>query len=178
MKLLLLWLAFSIRSPNIEPNPFDYEISGGYETQVGIWKSNSKVLFERENGGKYTGWNTDNDLKYVKLDSYVRTAKDISQQKLVAKYPWTIGEFGASLGLSSIWNDWSEPTVGLYGNLKCTYGSVEIAGLKQVEMCKAKVKYTFSIHNGLFLEPYGTIYYTPDKVDYQAKIKVGYKWAK
>lgn len=184
MNLLMIWLAFSVRTPNIEQNPFDYEVSAGYETKVSFIKSEAKILFERENGNQYSGRNHNHDLKYLIIGEYVRTAKEISQQKVIVKYPikarpgtfeyMLFGGWTLNLGVASLWNDYQDRRTTLYGNIRAKYLDFEIAGYEKIELIKGRLKYTINVTDHIFIEPNASLFYA-EKYDYSAKIKLGFK---
>jgi len=177
IELLMLWFAFSIRNPNIEPNPFDYEISTGYNTEISFIKSDAKIIYERENGNNYNGRIHNHDFKYLLLGEYVKTAKDISNQKIALKYPFKRNRSTLNVGLVTLLNKYQYDKTTAYMSLKTPYVEMELAGLVKVEMFKSKLKYTYNLGGGVFIEPALNIYYK-DEFDYQGKIKIGYKWKK
>lgn len=178
LELLLLWFAFSVRTPNIENNPFDYEFSTGYETKISFIKSDCKLLFERENGRKYSGRIHNHDLKYLIIGEYVKTAKNISSQKIVIKYPKRLYQSTLNLGLTSLWTDYVDNIITGYVGLKTPCMEFELIGLEKVEIFKIKAKYTYNITDNIFIEPNANTYYKNNKWDYFGKVKIGYKWKK
>jgi len=177
IELLLIWFALSARSPNIEPNPFDYEFSTGYDTHISFIKSDCKLLWERENGIKYSGRIHNHDFKYVILGEYVKTAKDISNQKVIVKYPFKHDKLSLDLGLINLLTSYEYEKTTAYLGFKTPYLELEFAGYTELDMFKGKAKYKYDIKGGFFIEPSASIYYK-DEINYSAKVKIGYKWKK
>lgn len=175
-QVLLLWFALSIQSPNITPNPFDYEVSTGYDTKISFIKSDVKFEWERFNGVKYTNRSHNHDFKYLLVGEYVKPSKNISQQKAIIKYPFRFkNKSELNLGFASLWKDYGDRKSSLYANYKSKYLDVEISGLKQLDLFRCKTKIVKDINRYVFIEPSTTIFYS-ERFDYSVKIKLGYKF--
>jgi len=190
---LALWLAGSVQSPEIIADPFDYEVSAGwdYRSDSGWLKSKSRFLYERESGhaiGQYFhGRIWDLDLKYFLVEEYVKTAKDIDTQLFVAKYPWELGPFVVEIGAGTRTEGWRDESFAPYFKVYNKYTSVSIVGTdrKSNKFSHAKgsaqykhkfkrlvdKKYEFS---GFYIKPLFIIYYSEEREDYQGKLEIGY----
>jgi len=178
MKLFLLWLAFSARSPNIDPNPFDYEISGGTEIKHEFIKANLKVIRERENGALYNGrvWNS--DFKYLLVGEYVKDAKNISTQKGFLKYPFEFYGIKTETGAGAVANHFEDPKPAIYGKFSYDkFISVESSYWDKLHYFKGSLFYEIDL-KGFYLKPTATYFHNGTKADYRAKIEIGKKWKK
>lgn len=145
-EIVVLLFAVSFRSANIENQPFDYELTAGL-SRPGI---EADVLFERESGKQYSGYQTKATWKQFRFDSYKRTAKGIDRQKF-AFLPWN--RHGFSLGLACEAKRWRNPepqAVALwqYRWLELTAGT----GYNRRSMT-AKAEYRIRLHDHIFLKP-------------------------
>jgi len=177
LNAILIWFAFSAREPNIAPNPFDYELSTGWETKQTWFETDAKFLWERENGSFYTGRIHNYEAKYIQAGEYVKDAKDISKQKahlkLPRKWKWLTWEFGAGV----IADHYEDPQLSFLNKLKTKYVEAEISNFTEIHYFSLKGKYRWTHKNGIFIEPVARLYLAGEKKDWQAKIKFGYKFS-
>lgn len=113
----LLTIAFmaglSIQSPNVKPNPFNYEVSGGVEYSYINHSGEYWGWYERENGEEYIGIDITQKYqpwRYMELsgDVMIRGAQDI--EKASVSVAGVVLKFGR-VGLSGSWDHWEvEPT--------------------------------------------------------------------
>jgi len=178
LEILILWFSMSARNPNLQPNPYDYELSTGYEIKMPVIKSQGRFLIERENGNEYNGRIHDHSVKYFAIGEYIKTAKKISRQKAIVKRPFTKWGIKQELGAGGIWRDYAEGKFTLYGKLESKYLSAEWAGLEQTEMFKAKIKTKFLLREHFFIEPLAMYFTDGKREDWQAKIKFGFQFKK
>ena len=103
---LAFFISFSVRTPNIQPNPFDFEIRGGCSNEnYEIW-----ALWERENGNYYIGHKEILTYKFVEFENFYKEAKDINAQSL--KFFGSLFKFRA--GISLTWDKWADMRPCLY----------------------------------------------------------------
>jgi len=172
---ILIWMAFSAREPNITPNPYDYEYSGGWETKQSWIATDARFLWERENGQNYTGRIHNYRAKYFVLGEYYKEAKSINQQKAILKYPNKTKHFTTEIGFGVILKEYGNPEFTLYNRLKSKYVEMEISTFERLHFISIKAKYRWSHKTGFFIEPVTRFYMVPDKKDWSAKIKIGYQ---
>ena len=128
----MLFSSFAIRTPNVQPNPDDYEIS------VGVNHSNYFInrQWERELGTKYI-----DDLVWMKLEDagvYFKPEYMNKESKSVryAKIDWRKSWLGVTLGFTTrSTND----ALNLYE----TFASVGISKKKKYKDDKVEVEITF-----------------------------------
>lgn len=177
MKLLLLWLALSIKSPNDTAiKVFDYEISTGSELHYKVLKSDIKLLWERENGKYYYGHSGNIDMRYLGLSDYTSSAKNISKQTGFIKYPKTWKGITVETGVGCVLDSLRFKSMAFYSKVQTSFFSIESAGLKELNYFKAKVNYKYFLNSRVYIEPMGIYFCDQKRSDYQGKIKVGYKW--
>jgi len=101
----LFWFIFSIsiRSPHIEPNPIDYEITAGIKTDSFHWIQ----LWERENGSYYRGIDFEDRSKIYKnfeilSKYYFKEARNIHFSQFSGYLENRIKNFKVKEGISLI----------------------------------------------------------------------------
>jgi len=188
---LILWLAGSVQSPEIQTDPFNYEVSAGWDYKNGWYKSKSRFLYERESGhaqGQYFhGRIWDIDLKYFLAEEYFKTAKDIDTQLFVLKYPWELGSFVLELGAGTKTEAWSNESFAPYFKVYNKYTEVSVVGTdrksNKFSHAKGQAHYKWQMKklidkkyelSGFYIQPLFIIYYSEEREDYQGKLEFGY----
>ena len=128
---VMLFSSFAVRTPNVQPNPDDYELSVGVTHKYFHFNRQ----WERELGVKYT-----DDLVWAKLDEGVYFKPEYmnkeSQGVKYLKLDWRRKVLGASLGFTTRSTD---ETLKLYE----TFASVGISKLKKYYNDKIEVEVSF-----------------------------------
>lgn len=119
---LAIMMSLSIRTPNQQPNPIDYEVAGGIEVgdtsrlELWAWK-------ERENGSNYIGVDGKFVLRKKRVENTViyqnREASDILRYGSTTNYVFM--NYGR-IGVASIW-DHGDPAGCINLGLKHKYVS-------------------------------------------------------
>jgi len=129
---VMLFSSFAIRTPNVQPNPDDYEVS------IGVSHSNYHInrQWERELGIKYI-----DDLVWMKLDNagvYFKPEYMNKESKSVkyAKLDWRKSWSGVTLGFTTRSTD---DVLNLYE----TFASVGISKKKKYKDDKIEIEITF-----------------------------------
>ena len=123
---LMLFSSFAIRTPNVQPNPDDYELS------IGIKHSNVYVnrQWERELGSKYV-----DDLVWAKLEGagayfkpeYMnKNSRGIKYLKMDWRRAWLGMTVGFTTRSTTKYLDEYETFISVGMNKKKTYGDIEI----------------------------------------------------
>ena len=123
---MMLFSSFAIRTPNIQPNPDDYEVS------IGLSHPNFYVnrQWERELGGKYI-----DDLVWMKLDGagvYFKTeymdkqSKSVKYLKLDWRKTWKGISYGFTTRSTTKYLDVYETFMSVGMSKKKTYGDIEV----------------------------------------------------
>ena len=174
---LMIYCALSLRSPSIEPNPFDYEVSGGYKIESVI-NSEALFLYERENGIRYNGRIHEHSTKYLLISEYYKEAKEISKQKAIIKYPVKCKLLKSETGIGGEWDYYKNGSFIAWQKISNKVLSIEaVYNFVKFTTLKGKLGYKYFISDRIYVEPKG-IYFTDfDKDDYQFKLEVGYEWA-
>ena len=124
----MLFSSFAIRTPNVEPNPDDYEIS------VGVSHPNIYVnrQWERELGNKYI-----DDLAWAKLEGagayfkpeYMnKNSRGIKYLKMDWRSKWKDLSYGFTTRSTTKYLDVYETFMSVGMSKKKTYGDLEIEG--------------------------------------------------
>jgi len=122
----MLFSSFAIRTPNIQPNPDDYEVS------IGLSHPNFYVnrQWERELGGKYI-----DDLVWMKLDGagvyfkpeYMdKQSKSVKYLKLDWRKTWKGISYGFTTRSTTKYLDVYETFMSVGMSKKKTYGDIEV----------------------------------------------------
>jgi hypothetical protein len=123
---MMLFSSFAIRTPNVQPNPDDYEIS------VGVSNPNIYVnrQWERELGNKYI-----DDLAWVKLEwpgayfkpEYMnKNSRGIKYVKMDWRSKWKDLSYGFTTRSTTKYLDEYETFISVGMSKKKTYGDIEI----------------------------------------------------
>ena len=123
---MMLFSSFAIRTPNVQPNPDDYELS------IGIKHSNVYVnrQWERELGTKYV-----DDLVWMKLDGagvyfkpeYMdKQSKSVKYLKLDWRKTWKGISYGFTTRSTTKYLDVYETFMSVGMSKKKTYGDIEV----------------------------------------------------
>ena len=123
---LMLFSSFAIRTPNVQPNPDDYELS------IGIKHSNIYInrQWERELGNKYI-----DDLAWAKLEGagayfkpeYMnKNSRGIKYLKMDWRSKWKDLSYGFTTRSTTKYLDVYETFVSVGMSKKKTYGNIEI----------------------------------------------------
>jgi hypothetical protein len=122
----MLFSSFAIRTPNIQPNPDDYEVS------IGLSHPNFYInrQWERELGGKYI-----DDLVWMKLDGagvyfkpeYMdKQSKSVKYLKLDWRKTWKGISYGFTTRSTTKYLDVYETFMSVGMSKKKTYGDIEV----------------------------------------------------
>ena len=128
---VMLFSSFAIRSPNVQPNPDDYEVS------VGVSHPNYYInrQWERELGGKYI-----DDLVWLKYDDKLYFKPEYmdkqSQSVKYLKLDYRLEYYGATWGFTT------RSTNDALNNYE-TFASVGISKKKKYKDDKVEVEITF-----------------------------------
>ena len=123
---MMLFSSFAIRTPNVQPNPDDYELS------IGIKHSNVYInrQWERELGTKYV-----DDLVWMKLDGagvyfkpeYMdKQSKSVKYLKLDWRKTWKGISYGFTTRSTTKYLDVYETFMSVGMSKKKTYGDIEV----------------------------------------------------
>ena len=123
---MMLFSSFAIRTPNVQPNPDDYEVS------VGVSHSNYYInrQWERELGNKYI-----DDLAWAKLEGagayfkpeYMnKNSRGIKYVKMDWRKTWLGMTVGFTTRSTTKYLDEYETFISVGMNKKKTYGDIEI----------------------------------------------------
>jgi hypothetical protein len=123
---VMLFSSFAIRTPNVEPNPDDYEVS------VGVSHSNYYInrQWERELGNKYV-----DDLAWAKLEGagayfkpeYMnKNSRGIKYLKMDWRKTWLDMTAGFTTRSTTKYLDEYETFISVGMSKKKTYGDIEI----------------------------------------------------
>ena len=123
---VMLFSSFAIRTPNVEPNPDDYEVS------VGLSHSNFYInrQWERELGNKYI-----DDLAWAKLEGagvyfkpeYInKNSRGIKYLKMDWRKTWLGMTVGFTTRSTTKYLDEYETFISVGMSKKKTYGDIEI----------------------------------------------------
>ena len=123
---VMLFSSFAIRTPNVEPNPDDYEVS------VGVSHSNYYInrQWERELGNKYI-----DDLAWAKLEGagayfkpeYMnKNSRGIKYVKMDWRKTWLDMSAGFTTRSTTKYLDEYETFISVGMSKKKTYGDIEI----------------------------------------------------
>ena len=123
---VMLFSSFAIRTPNVEPNPDDYEVS------VGLSHSNFYInrQWERELGNKYV-----DDLAWAKLEGagayfkpeYMnKNSRGIKYLKMDWRKTWLDMTVGFTTRSTTKYLDEYETFISVGMSKKKTYGDIEI----------------------------------------------------
>ena len=123
---VMLFSSFAIRTPNVQPNPDDYEVS------VGVSHSNYYInrQWERELGNKYI-----DDLAWAKLEGagayfkpeYMnKNSRGIKYVKMDWRKTWLGMTVGFTTRSTTKYLDEYETFISVGMNKKKTYGDIEI----------------------------------------------------
>ena len=118
---MMLFSSFAIRTPNVQPNPDDYEIS------VGLSHSNFYInrQWERELGGKYIddlAWLKYDDKLYFKPEYMNKQSQSIKYLKLDYRFPYKGATFGFTTRSTTDRLDDYETFASIGISKKKTYG--------------------------------------------------------
>ena len=128
---VMLFSSFAIRTPNVQPNPDDYEVS------IGVSHSNYYInrQWERELGGKYIDdlvWLKYDDKLYFKPEYMNKESKEVKYMKMDWRRSW----LGATFGFTT--RSTNEAL-----NLYETFASVGLSKKKKYKDDKIEVEVTF-----------------------------------
>ena len=130
---VMLFSSFAIRTPNVQPNPDDYEVS------IGVSHSNYYInrQWERELGEKYIDdlvWvkYDDKDFIYFKPEYMNKESQKVKYLKVDYRFPY----HGATFGFTTRSTD---DALNLYE----TFASVGISKKKKYKDDKVEVEITF-----------------------------------
>ena len=123
---VMLFSSFAIRTPNVQPNPDDYEVS------IGVSHSNYYInrQWERELGNKYI-----DDLAWAKLEGsgayfkpeYMnKNSRGIKYVKMDWRKTWLGMTVGFTTRSTTKYLDEYETFISVGMNKKKTYGDIEI----------------------------------------------------
>ena len=123
---VMLFSSFAIRTPNVEPNPDDYEVS------IGLSHSNFYInrQWERELGSKYV-----DDLVWAKLEGsgvyfkpeYInKNSRGIKYVKMDWRKTWLDMSAGFTTRSTTKYLDEYETFISVGMSKKKTYGDIEI----------------------------------------------------
>ena len=123
---VMLFSSFAIRTPNVQPNPDDYEVS------IGLNHPNYYInrQWERELGGKYI-----DDLVWMKLDGagvyfkpeYMdKQSKSVKYLKLDWRKTWKGISYGFTTRSTTKYLDVYETFMSVGMSKKKTYGDIEV----------------------------------------------------
>ena len=165
INLIILLLSLSFRSANIDNVPFDYEMIGGLKGK------NNKVslMFERENGRRYYGRDVFFSKDYVEFAEYVKTAKDINNQRLsflFPKYEWL------SLGYTISGRDWTTFRNLLTVKIKRKYILLMYSRNDNHRDIEGKISYEKRISKHVILKPLIVYRQYDKKMFWQSKIQL------
>ena len=175
--LTAIFIGLSLRTPNIEKNPFDYEVSTGTKIETQYYHSDIKVLYERENGKEYNGRIHSHDLKYIYLTEYVKEAKDLHKQSAISKYPFKYEDYLIEPGIGLTTVKYKDKKYGGFLKISNKYLKVEAMGYKKIDYLKASLETNIKISEDgkFYLTPKASYFATEDKEFYSAKVVLGYK---
>ena len=122
---MMLFSSFAIRTPNVQPNPDDYEVS------VGLSHSNYYInrQWERELGTKYIddlAWVKLEDVVYFKPEYMNKESKSVKYLKLDWRKTWESFSYGFTTRSTTDELDVYETFVSVGMSKKKTYGDIEI----------------------------------------------------
>ena len=148
---IILFTSFAMRTPNVQPNPDDYEFSLGISNENYYLKRD----WERELGSKYIDdviWYKVENGVYFKPDYMNKESKGVKYAKL----DWRRTIYGISLGFTTRSTD---ETLGIYE----TFASI---GWNKKKTYREKIDVEFTFDG----------YSPPDeKFEYENKFKVSWK---
>ena len=128
---MMLFSSFAIRSPNVQPNPDDYEVS------VGVSHPNYYInrQWERELGGMYIDdlvWLKYDDKLYFKPEYMDKQSQSVKYLKLDYRFPYKGATFGFTTRSTNDRLDEYE-----------TFASVGISKKKKYKDDKVEIEVTF-----------------------------------
>lgn len=171
--LLAFFLSASFRSPNIEPNKFDWEFVGGWKTPT----SQREYMRERENGRHYYGihvWSR-YELKkcLLEIEDYKKTARNIDTQKIIVKIPKDAIVRIGTLGRTDRWQLYTQG-IGAYLDYEGITASMEthFKGIDAYNIQFSKIVWESETRINCQLEP--LLMYRKEKENrfWQAKLRV------
>ena len=147
----MLFSSFAVRTPNVQPNPDDYEVSIGVNHPAYYFNRQ----WERELGEKYI-----DDLIWIKYDDWLYFKPEYMNKESkgvkYAKLDWRRTIYGISLGFTTRSTD---ETLGIYE----TFASI---GWNKKKTYREKIDVEFTFDG----------YSPPDeKFEYENKFKVSWK---
>ena len=148
---VMLFSSFAVRTPNVQPNPDDYEVSIGVNHPAYYFNRQ----WERELGEKYI-----DDLIWIKYDDWLYFKPEYMNKESkgvkYAKLDWRRTIYGISLGFTTRSTD---ETLGIYE----TFASI---GWNKKKTYREKIDFEFTFDG----------YSPPDeKFEYENKFKVSWK---
>ena len=148
---VMLFSSFAVRTPNVQPNPDDYEVSIGVNHPAYYFNRQ----WERELGEKYI-----DDLIWIKYDDWLYFKPEYMNKESkgvkYAKLDWRRTIYGISLGFTTRSTD---ETLGIYE----TFASI---GWNKKKTYREKIDVEFTFDG----------YSPPDeKFEYENKFKVSWK---
>ena len=128
---VMLFSSFAVRSPNVQPNPDDYEVS------IGLTHKNFHInrQWERELGEKYIddlAWLKYDDKLYFKPEYMDKQSQSVKYLKLDYRFPYSGATFGFTTRSTNDRLDEYE-----------TFASVGISKKKKYKDDKVEIEVTF-----------------------------------
>ena len=128
---VMLFSSFAVRSPNVQPNPDDYEVS------IGLTHKNFHInrQWERELGEKYIddlAWLKYDDNLYFKPEYMDKQSQSVKYLKLDYRFPYSGATFGFTTRSTNDRLDEYE-----------TFASVGISKKKKYKDDKVEIEVTF-----------------------------------
>ena len=181
---VMLFSSFAIRTPNVEPNPDDYEVS------IGISHPNFYInrQWERELGGKYI-----DDLAWAKLEGagayfkpeYMnKNSRGIKYLKMDWRRTWLGMTWGFTTRSTTKYLDVYETFISVGMSKKKTYGDIEVEvifdgylppdenGENTIFEYEDKFKVSWKITDKVRLYNLGEIFQLKGRKFYKAKVGI------
>jgi len=167
---IALGLALSVRTPNIDGVPFDYEVTSRL-----TWSYlAASLLFERENGEYFYGYSLtgDRDIVYglkVECRTHIKTARDIDRQSVIVGWRWAY--FG--IGGGAVARRYSTPRGAVDFYLPLPGGKLTLTtDFKRFHIWDGKTRIGFPVSDRF--EPYllGRLFKDGDNEYWQVRIGV------
>ncbi len=178
---LILFGSFSVRTPNIQPNPDDYEISLGIKNEVLLMSHQ----LERELGVHYIddiAWILyDKDIMYIKSEYFNKQSKGIAYLKLDCRYkPNTSWGYGITFrtGEDAKINGGWDSLFSMGYNKKTTYKNITLEAAfggyysRDFFEYEELFKIAYKISKNINVYNEGEIYRLKGKTFYNAKVGI------
>lgn len=183
--ILVAFMAFSMRTPKITPNPTDYEFTGGFEGQYGL----AGAKFERENGEFYRGVHIkteETNIDYSK-EVVLKVIDGVSAELIINEavegmnyqyiYKNLLGDQNAKIRLTNQWTYWKDSRLMLGCLVKIVKDETALeinydTNFEDRHITRLLLSTKFKA-NKFYVQPKYVLNMYDNRKDFQFKIEVG-----